>query len=829
MLTVFSSQMWLCYLKSNRPPVNVVNFETMDEKTLSILEFPPVLDRLASYSDFGISAELARALRPSSRLEEVRLRQSRTTEARRLLDLDSGVSVGGARDIRVQVEMASRSGVLDGPELLDVRNTLIAARDLGRILEKYAAEIPGLALLAPFLPPPSGMIESISRSLSERGEVVDQASDRLAQIRRELKVSHERILSRLERMINDPKNTGMLQDSIITQRGGRFVVPLRAEFKGQIRSIIHDQSSSGATLFVEPLAVVDLNNQLHELQLAERDEVRRILAELSALVGFNAGQIIEILETLGQIDLALMCARYAEDLHATEPLIVEKKLRPGHPGSVIHLIHARHPLLTSEKVVPIDVELDSSTFAIVITGPNTGGKTVTLKTVGLLAIMAQSGLHIPAQSGSSFSLFDDIFADIGDEQSIEQSLSTFSGHITNIVRIINLANPSTLILLDELGAGTDPQEGAALARSLLSHLVERLIPCLVATHYPELKAYAHATPGVVNASMEFDLQTLRPTYRLIVGLPGRSNALLIAERLGLPQDIILDARSAIDPSDLRAEDLLDEIHRQRELSRQANAQADLSRKEAEKLRYDLVKQLEKIEDERLKVLEEARTLAQKETEDLRLELDQVRHDLQRARQPLEALKPLQEKVDELEVKTEKPLIRKNQTRRSNQPLKVGMRVHLRSLQTDGVVTSISENDIEVQIGSLRIRARRNEIQGIGEEEPPQKDPPKASPRLRRELPETKDRPTSVFHPSPGIELDLRGERAEDALSTLERFVEQAYLAGLPYIRIIHGKGTGRLRQVVRDSLHHSAHVSRFENGLDGEGGEGVTVAHLHTD
>jgi DNA mismatch repair protein MutS2 len=807
----------------------VVNFQRMDEKTLGILEFPVVLQRLAAYADFGISAELARGLRPSSNLEKVRLRQSRTTEARRLLNLDASISVGGARDIRSQVELASRSGVLEGPELLDVRNTLIAARDLGRQLEKYAAEIPGLAELAVVLPPPSGLIESISRALSERGEVVDQASDRLAQIRRDLKVSHERLLGRLERMVNDPKNSGMLQDSIITQRNGRYVIPLRAEFKGQIRSIIHDQSSSGATLFIEPLAVVDLNNQLHELQLAERDEVRRILAELSSQVGLHAGLIGEILTTLGQIDLALMCARYAEDLHAIEPVLAEKRPRPGHPGSVIRLVHARHPLLPSEKVVPIDVELDDNTFAVVITGPNTGGKTVTLKTVGLLALMTQSGMHIPAQSGSSLSIFDDIFADIGDEQSIEQSLSTFSGHITNIIRIFKQANPAVLVLLDELGAGTDPQEGAALARSLLSNLVERAIPCLVATHYPELKAFAHGTPGAVNASMEFDLQTLRPTYRLTIGLPGRSNALLIAERLGLPPEIIQDARSAIDPSDLRAEDLLDEIHQQREFSRQASAQADRSRKEAEKLRYDLVLQLEKIEDERLKVLDEARTRAQKETEELHRELEQVRRDLQRARQPLEALKPLQEQVEALEVKTEKPVIRRSLPHKKLQPLRVGTRVRLRSLQAEGVVTAISENEMEVQIGGLRVRARQNDIQRVGEEELPPPEIMKSSTHLRRAVPEAKDQPAAVFHPSPGIELDLRGQRAEDALPVLERFIEQAYLAGLPYVRIIHGKGTGRLRQVVRDVLRQSGQVDRFENGLDGEGGEGVTVAHLLID
>ena len=801
----------------------------MDEKTLAILEFPAVLERLAAYAGFSVSAELGRALRPSSDMEEVRLRQARTSEARRLLNLDSAVSVGGARDLRALVDLAARAGVLEPAELLDVRNTLAAARDLGRLIERYAAEMPNLALLAALLPPPAGVIEAISKAISERGEVVDQASDRLAGIRRELKISHDRLLGRLERMINDPKNAPMLQETLITQRSGRYVIPLRAEFKGQIRSIIHDQSSSGATLFIEPLAVVELNNQWRELQLAEREEVRRILAELTAQIGQHAAAINEILAALAQIDLALMCARYAEDLRAAEPILLPIQPRPAHPGSVIKLVHARHPLLPTESVVPVDVEPDDHTFAVVITGPNTGGKTVTLKTVGLLALMAQSGLHIPAQSGSALSLFENIFADIGDEQSIEQSLSTFSGHITNIVRILARAAPTTLVLLDELGAGTDPQEGAALARALLAHLVERTIPCLIATHYPELKVFAHATPGVINASMEFDPRTLRPTYRLTIGLPGRSNALLIAERLGLSPEIIQNARTGIDPSDLRAEDLLDEIHRQREHARQASAQADLARKEAEKMRYELVRRLEKIEDERLKVLEEARHQGQQEVEALRQEVDQARRELQRARQPLEALKPLVEKTEALEAAAEKPVIRRSQSPKKFQPLRVGMRVRLRSLDVEGAVTAISENELEVQVGALRVRARPNDIQHIGDEEPPLSEPSKASPRLRRAAPDKKEERAGVFHPSPGIELDLRGERAEDALPVLERFIEQAYLAGLPFVRIIHGKGTGRLRQVVRDTLRRFSQVDRFENGLDGEGGEGVTVAHLQGD
>ncbi len=435
-------------------------------------------------------------------------------------------------------------------------------------------------------------------------------------------------MTRLERMVNDPHTAPMLQEGIITQRNGRYVIPLRAEFKGRVRSIVHDQSSSGATLFVEPLAVVDLNNQWHELQLAERDEERRILAELSSTVGAFAERITQNVQALAEFDLALVCAKYADDLRATEPVLVPiKNRRDLHPGTTVKLYQARHPLLDPATVVPIDVDLDEQTFVMVITGPNTGGKTVTLKTVGLLALMAQSGLHIPAQSGSALSIFREIYADIGDEQSIEQSLSTFSGHITNIIRILLRANAHSLVLLDELGAGTDPQEGSALARAILAHLIERRITCLVATHYPELKAFAHATPGVINASMEFDLQTLRPTYHLTLGLPGRSNALAIAERLGLPSEIIEAARGTLDPNDLRAEDLLDEIHHQRDIARKARSAADRLRSESENMRAELARRLEKIEDERQKVLARARAEAEKELQELRGELDDVRRQL----------------------------------------------------------------------------------------------------------------------------------------------------------------------------------------------------------
>ncbi len=802
----------------------------MDEKTFVTLEYPKILERLASYASFSASADLARSLRPVTEFEEVLKRMARTTEARRLLDISSNAGVGSAHDVRPMVERAARRGVLEPTELLAIKDTLISARELSRVFERGAETYPTLTEIGRFLPPPPGVVDVISRTISDRGEVMDSASPRLGSIRSETKVAHERLLSKLQKMVTDSNITPMLQEALITQRSGRYVIPLRAEFKGRVRAIIHDQSSSGATLFVEPLVIVDLNNQWHELQLAERDEVRRILAELSDLVGSVAESINLLVDALARIDMALMCAKYAEDLHATEPVLesLKGKGRPHHPGSTIRLDQARHPLLDQETVVPIDVILDEQTFSVVITGPNTGGKTVTLKTVGLLVLMAQSGLHIPARSGSVLSVFMDVFADIGDEQSIEQSLSTFSGHIRNIVRILRRADEKALVLFDELGAGTDPQEGAALARAILSELVTRRIPCLVATHYPELKVYAHGTPGVVNASMEFDLQSLRPTYHLTIGLPGRSNALAIARRLGLPQEIIESAKSELNPDELRAEDLLNEIHRQRDLTRKARQQAENSLRNIEKQKADLAARLDKIEDERREILDKARQKSEADAANLQDEIEELRRQLTRARQPLEALKPLQEQVADVNVRAQKVVQRQAVQEAAPRPLRLGDKVRVRSIRMDGVISAMSDSDFEVQVGNLRVRARQHDIQRAGEPEVAVIEETSRT-TLSRQTSSSKNAKSAAsaaFYPSPGMELDLRGQRAEDALEALDRYLESAYLAGLPFVRIIHGKGTGRLRQVIRDSLGMSPHVKSWETGGDKEGGEGVTIAKM---
>jgi DNA mismatch repair protein MutS2 len=788
----------------------------MDAKTLQVLEYPKILERLAGYTSFSASTELVRELKPSTKYEAILERQKLTSEARNLLSVNADISIGGSSDIRPQADLAARGGVLTSAELMQVKTTMEVARGLGRYFEKSQEKFPLLSTITAPLVPPQGVIESISRCINERGEIRDSASPKLANIRHDLKVAYDRLMSKLERMISDPRIVPLLQETIITQRNGRYVIPLRADFKGRIRAITHDQSSSGATLFVEPLATVDLNNEWQEKQLAERDEERRILSELSGEIGLHAEHITRMLAALAELDLYLACAKYAEDLHASEPLIPENRKTRGekHPGTTIRLYHARHPLLDPEKVVPIDMDLDEKTFSVVITGPNTGGKTVSLKTVGLMVLMAQSGLHIPAQSGSALSCFSQVFADIGDEQSIEQSLSTFSGHITNIVRILRMADRGTLVILDELGAGTDPQEGSAIARAILGNLVERCIPSLVATHYPELKAFAHTTPGVTNASVEFDLKTLRPTYHLSLGLPGRSNALAIAERLGLSFEIISSARAMLDPSDLKAEDLLDEIHRQRDLARTARADAEKARTEAEQFRAELEARMLSIEEERAGLIEKARDESVIEVENLKSDLEVLRREMNRAHLPLESIKPIQEEIARIEKDIPEPEIPTPAPLRRSGPLRVGEKVFLRTLKTDGVVTALTEDEVEVQVGAMHVRARRQDIQ-------------RKTQTALEEKPEPKSTKTSVFHPSPGLELDLRGQTAEEALPKVEDYLDAAYLAGMPYVRIIHGKGTGKLRQSIRNELRKSTHISSWVRGHESEGGDGVTVVKFN--
>lgn len=794
----------------------------MDSKSLRTLEYPLILDRLSEHAAFSASKDLIRGLSPSRDPEWVQKRLDETTEARHLLSLQADLTIGGARDVRASAESAGRGAVLEPHQILDVKSTLIAARTLRRRFEDEETLYPALRLIALRLELVEELIFSISSVLSERGDVLDNASDLLSTIRRDQRVAHGRLTDKLQNLLSDPKVVPLLQEPIITQRDGRYVIPLRAEFKGRLKSIVHDQSTSGATVYVEPIQVVELNNQVRELELAERDEVRRLLAELSASIGERVPEIENTVLAIAELDVAFAKAHYAEALRASEPIIElfqQGHAGDPHPGTTLKLLQARHPLLDLETVVPVDLVLDDETYALVITGPNTGGKTVTLKTAGLLVLMAASGMHIPATSGSKMSLFDEVYADIGDEQSIEQSLSTFSAHISNIIHILENATKRSLVLLDELGAGTDPQEGAALAQALLETFLERGVTTLVATHFTALKTYAHVADGVRNASVEFDVESLQPTYHLTIGLPGRSNALAIAQRLGLDDGVLEKARQWVSADALEADALLDEIHHQREQARRALQEAEASRQKGHEHQKELARRLDSIEDERIEMLDQAREQAASDVESVREELEKLRRRLKLAGQPLEVLDEVQGELEDLDGAVTEPVVRERPEQKPvERAIKLGDKVHLNTIDTEGVVTSLDEDQAEVQVGRLRIRAKMEELSlaGEGDEEP-------AEASISR--PEA-TRVRSRLSARPPLELHLRGLRVEEALIELERHLDSAYLAGMPFVRVVHGKGTGTLRKAVREALQGNRYVRSFESGGPSEGGEGVTVVHL---
>jgi len=778
----------------------------MEEKDLQALEFPKVIQRLAHHASSPLGKELALKLRPTADEEEVKLWLQDTREARVLLQVGADAALAQVRDIRSLVSRAEKGEVLSPGELLEIQSTLTAGAEVKRAIAKLSEKAPQLARIAREIVEPTELVEEIARCISERGEVADEATPLLASLRRELKETREHLFEQLEGLLRSPQVSPFVQEHFITERNGRYVIPVKAEHKGRVPGIVQDISNSGATVFIEPLSLVELGNRLRELELTEEEEVHRVLSHLSNLVGMQATELLSTLERLAKLDLAFAKARYAEELQGVEPEIVpwrEPKANLGRSGATVDLKKARHPLLKPEKVVPNDIYLNDF-FILVISGPNAGGKTVALKTVGLLALMAQAGMAIPAAEGSALSIFDGIYADIGDEQSIEQNLSTFSARITNIVRILERATPRSLVLLDELGAGTDPMEGAALARGLLSHLLERGITTLAATHLSDLKTYAHTTGGVANASLQFDLETLSPTYKLRIGLPGISGALSIASRLGLSQDIIRKAKEWLPRRAAEAEKLLAELgeaHRQAEEARQ---EATRTLERARAWEAELREKVSKVEKERHRMLEKARREAREEMEKALKEVRRLRLHLQQAPSPhdlekaAEALKGLRKQLE-----SRAPSI-------SGKPIKVGDQVLVEGLNKSGEVIEVLEDEALVQVEGWRLRVPLYQLEEKKEVASAARTPPVKLP------------PT----PSPELELDLRGRRAEDALRVLDSYLDRAFRAGLVKVRIIHGGGTGALRRAVREWLAQHPLVASFQPAPPYEGGDGATMVEL---
>lgn len=823
----------------------------MNPRTLRVLEYAKILERLASYCSFSGGEDLARALLPSDDLETVRERLAETAEAAKLLEQRTEVSFGGVRDMRPYLEKAERGVMLLAQDLIEIRSTLARARSLQNFFLRLEPSFPRLAAITVNIQPCGHIIDEIGRCINDRAEVMDGASDALARVRQELRVAQERLLGTLDRLVHSAELKPYLQEALVTQRQGRYVIPIRADAKGQVDGIIHDQSASGATLFVEPLKVVQQNNAVRELELQEEREVRRILTELSQLVGEEAVYIARNIEILAQLDFTFAKAKYGYVVRGAIPEAVpfEKPRSIGsllgaaasgngesialHPGSVLDLRRARHPLLDPDSVVPVDVYLDENTYIIVITGPNTGGKTVTLKTVGLLALMAQSGLMIPVEPQSRVCVFGGIYADIGDEQSIEQNLSTFSSHMKHIIEILEEADPSSLVLLDELGAGTDPDEGSALAMALLDNLRDRGITAFATTHFSDLKLYAHNTPGVRNASVEFDVETLSPTFELSIGLPGRSNALVIARRLGLNPVIVEQAEGIVRPGSLQVDAMLDDIRRAKQEALHTLEQAKDRERQAQLIETDLRYRLAGIEEARRGIIAETRELMQRELEEARREIDQARREIARATQfgassahdaflarTGQELAQRQQNAEEVNLDV---IVPGDSNQRLSGPIEVGDRVWVTNLQASGEVLALNERaqDADVQIGNFRLKLplRRLELRQKAMSRGLPEDQTGGPPGAVRML----GRPA---HDSPGMELDMRGERVEEGLEKLERYLDNAYLARLPWVRIIHGKGTGALRDAVRDLLRRHPAVGEFRSGDAGEGGDGVTIAKL---
>jgi DNA mismatch repair protein MutS2 len=793
----------------------------MNEKVLQTLEFDKVLERVAGFTAFSAGREAALALTPSSDIEDVKLRQRVTAESARLMELQPSATIDGAHDIRALADKAALAGILEPVELLNVESTLSGARRLKGTIGRLSAQLPRLLDLSLSLADLPQVADDIKTAINPQGEVTDAASPVLAGIRREGRVAHDRLVQKLNTIIQSLTSREALQEPLVTQRDGRYVVPVKADMRGRLAGIVHDVSSSGATLWVEPLAVVDLGNRWRELQAEEQHEVERVLRRLSALVGDYAEAIKATVEALSRLDLHMAAARYGLSISAGLPFHADGGEWLVEAPSELRLCQARHPLLTGE-VVAIDLEIGDEYRAVLITGPNTGGKTVALKTTGLLTLMALSGLPIPAAPNSQIPVFDEVFADIGDEQSIEQSLSTFSSHMRNIIAILEEATTSSLVLLDELAAGTDPVEGAALAQAIIEQLLEAGCLTVATTHHGELKVFAHNTRGVTNASVEFDTETLAPTYRLSVGLPGRSNALAIAQRLGMNEDVLRRAGQVVEPDRAEFEKLLADIQRQRDEADSARRAEQIARREAEEVRERLEKRMDDLETRRAEITTAARREVEREVEDIRDTLKRVSRRLSEAEE--RALAEARAEVEQAEQAVES-LRSREQPRVKRRPaapmtlpdpalIKVGDLVYLDGVDQPGeVVRPVDDRgDLEILLGSLRTRVRPGQVLRV--EKP-------ASRRGGGVSIEMRPAPADI-----SSEVHLRGDRVETALPKLERFLEDAHRAGYPSVRVVHGKGTGTMRQVVREMLSHHPLVRSFDTAAPNEGGEGVTIVEL---
>lgn len=788
----------------------------MNEKALRTLEYTKIIERLTELAGSSIGKELCRNLKPSSNLAEIEAAQKQTSDALSRIYQRGSISFSGVQDVRGSLKRLEIGGSLSALELLRIAKlleTTSRVKSFGR-LENSDREKDSLDDMFDGLQPLANLYNEIYRCILSEDEIADDASPALAKIRRSIRQTNDRVHTQLASLVNGSSRT-YLQDAVITMRNGRYCVPVKSEYKGQVPGMIHDQSSTGSTLFIEPMAIVKLNNELRELELQEQKAIEAVLAELSNMAAAENENIADNFRILTQLDFIFARAMLSKSYNGTEPIFNEK----GH----INIKKGRHPLLDKKSVVPIDIWLGKDFRLLVITGPNTGGKTVSLKTVGLFTLMGQAGLHIPAFDHSELSVFDEVFADIGDEQSIEQSLSTFSSHMTHTVSILKEATDRSLVLFDELGAGTDPTEGAALAIAILNELHSRGTCTMATTHYSELKVFALTTPGVENGCCEFSVETLRPTYRLLIGVPGKSNAFAISGKLGLPEHIIEDARSRISEQDESFEDLLSDLEHSRITIEKEQEELARYKAAAASLKAQLEKKQERLDSAKERILAEANEKAHTILREAKEYADETIKnfnkygkaagvsisDMERERTRL------REKMNAAEKNMAKKTPAKVKKAVDPKALRVGDSVKVLSLNLKGTVSTLpdAKGNLFVQMGILRSQVNLRDIEPIDE-------PVITAPNFNRT---GSGKIKMAKSSSVGIELNLLGKTSDEAISELDKYLDDAYIAHLPSVRIVHGKGTGALRKAVHNYLRRCKIVAEYHLGEFGEGDAGVTI------
>ncbi len=787
----------------------------MNEKTLRVLEYNSIIQRLASFAQSNSGRELALNLKPVADSVLIEQWQNETSEAEAILSMEGNSFLSPFPNVKHSLRKAEIGSILSPGELMKIAQVLALISSVKTRMSEHKPKVELVLIPAMIegLQTQRILLDNIRRCIETEDTLYDNASPELANIRRRISRANDRVRERLNSYLHSPQMMKYLQEPIITMRNGRYVLPVKQENRPQVPGIVHDQSSSGATLFIEPMSVVEANNEIRQLGLQEEEEIERILAELTSQVEVVREEILSSQEILIELDLIFSKGAFSLSIRGVRPLLTN--------SPSIRIRNGRHPLIDPKEVVPISLELGQSFTTLIITGPNTGGKTVTLKTAGLFVLMAQSGLHIPADYGTELGTFQNVFADIGDEQSIEQSLSTFSSHMTNIVRILDQAGEEDLVLFDELGAGTDPTEGAALAMAILDYLHSKNIRSMATTHYSELKIYAITREGVENASVEFDVETLRPTYRLLIGTPGKSNAFEISKRLGLPDFLIDDAGKYLSQENVRFEDVMGDIERNRVASEKERQQTQALLAEAETLKLKHESEMADLNAQRAKFIANAKEEARKFVRDTRIEMDEIIKELNQLKlenaekernQGVEASrKRLRDTIGKLDGGER--LKGAHGGRKVSKDLQLGQTVYVTTLDQKGQVLSTPDQDsnVMVQIGIMKVNVKLSDLRQTDESV-------KSDHKTGRKI---KPRVTSV-----SAELDLRGQNSEEALVETDRYLDNAFLAGLQVVTIIHGKGTGVLRTAIHQLLRSHPHVGSFRLGKYGEGESGVTVVEL---